>query len=150
MCTTLASPGAPRTPAPAPAPTRPSARALAYLPAVPAPVPLRAQRPCAGAARPAPSPASAQMGSSPFQVSAPIFFFLVSSYWKIPKILFIHIFIFIFHNTQINFYKKNFSSFCSVLHCKTLEKSFSSFSFPVLYTVHSKYFSNIFPNSSMC
>ena len=108
-CTALASPRAPRA--------CPSARA-------PAPVPRTRLRPCR-VARPAPSPASAQMGGSPFQVSAPIFFFfLVSSYWKIPK-KYLYIFFFIFHNTQIKFFffiKIYFPPFCSVLHCKTLEK----------------------------
>ena len=81
----------------------PSARA----PERPGPLrPCRARlRPCR-AARPAPSPASAQMGSSPFQVSAPkiIFFFflfpLVPATRKFEKYLYIFLFP-IFH-TQIN------------------------------------------------
>ena len=61
-------PCAPHAPAPAPA-CLPHPCAWR-----PAPVPRTLLRPFR-AARPAPSPASAQMGSSPFHVSAPVFFF---------------------------------------------------------------------------
>ena len=67
---------------------------------MPAPVPRARLRPCR-VARPAPSPANAQMGSSPFQVSAPIFFFsLFPATGKIQK-NYLYIFF---------FYKNLFSS----------------------------------------
>ena len=66
------------------------------------------------------------LGSSPKTASALHFFFLRSSHWKIQK-NYTPIFLF-FHFPEYSnkFIKIYFFQFSSVLHCKTLEKSFSS------------------------
>ena len=85
-----------------PARSRPSASAC--LPAAPLRTRLRLCR----VMRLAPSPANTQMGSSPFQVSAPkYFFFLDSSYWKILK-KYLYIFFFSFFILK-EIYKNLFS-----------------------------------------
>ena len=65
------------------------------------------------------------LGSSPKTVFALHFFFLCSNHWKIQKIIHLYFF-FHFLGYSNKFIKIYFLQFSSVLHGKTLEKSFSS------------------------
>ena len=130
-CTPLARLHPARVPSAPRAPLLACLAPRALLPRLRAPAPACAQPRARRHVRPACASclASAQMGSSPFQVLHFFFFFsfpLSSSYWKILKKIFIHIFFshFPWPNKFIKFILSQFCS--SFVHCKHFPKLFTT------------------------